>query len=125
MNNFYRCPVRIKIQGERLTVRCLPESRDVGTSLPCNGHASLCGLRFNEVTFPGTHNAGTGEEGRMFKCAFKNHDLNVREQLDFGIRFFDFDVIFSNSNFFCNGLETGHGKKPGNIFFKKTSKSIF
>ena len=33
------------------------------------------------------------------------------EQLEFGIRYFDIDVIFSHS-FGCNGLETGHGKKP-------------
>ena len=40
-------------------------------------------------------------------------DLDVTNQLDFGIRFFDFDIIYSNSAPFCSGLETGHGKYPG------------
>ncbi len=39
-------------------------------------------------------------------------DLNIREQLDLGIRFFDLDVIYSTSLPYCNGLETGHGSHP-------------
>ena len=48
----------------------------------------------------------------MAGCLSKNQDMNIVEQLEFGIRFFDLDVIYSTSLLGCNGLETGHGKHP-------------
>ena len=51
-------------------------------------------------------------KGLPLDCALKNHDLSVREQLDLGLRFLDFDVIYSTSIGGCDGLETGHGKHP-------------
>ena len=68
----------------------------------------------------GAHNAGTGQSEGMLRCASKNQvllegkskylffqylwksndmifelqDLNVTEQLEFGIRYFDIDVIY-------------------------------
>jgi len=75
----------------------------------CNGDARFCSAPVNAFTFPGSHNAGTGQADRILDCKYKNHDLNVREQLDFGTRFFDFDIIYSTRSAYCNGLETGHG----------------
>ena len=77
----------------------------------CNGRAEFCQLGFDQFLFPGSHNAGTGQTEGSFACAFKNQDLNIEEQLELGIRFFDIDIIFSHSRG-CEGLETGHGKHP-------------
>ena len=41
-------------------------------------------------------------------CQITNHDLSLKELLDFGIRFFDFDVKFDSED---NYLFTGHGLK--------------
>jgi hypothetical protein len=44
----------------------------------------------------------------------------VVEQLDFGIRFFDFDIIYSKGVLpSCNGLETGHGKYPEALIYQE------
>ena len=100
-------------------------------ALRCNGSPEFCGLRcrgvddisqyfhnifttllrFDQFLFAGSHNSGTGQAKGSFQCAFKNQDLDITEQLEFGIRFFDIDVIFSHA-LGCNGLETGHGAKP-------------
>ena len=88
----------------RLRVRC--SYREIpadaagagGLSSSCNGSPAFCALPYNETTFPGSHNAGTGEESRNLDCAFKNHDLDIWEQLDLGIRFFDFDIIYRYNN---------------------------
>ena len=77
----------------------------------CNGRAEFCKLRFDQFLFLGSHNSGTGQKNGSFRCAFKNQDLDILEQLEFGIRFFDVDIIFSHA-FGCHGLETGHGSKP-------------
>jgi len=77
----------------------------------CNGRMEFCQLRFDQFLFPGTHNSGTGQSEGVYKCAYKNQDLDILEQLEFGIRFFDIDVIYSET-FGCTGLETGHGSHP-------------
>ena len=47
------------------------------------------------------------------KCPLKSQDLGITEQLDLGIRYLDFEVIFNENNIpGCNGLETGHGSIP-------------
>ncbi len=68
-------------------------ARGGATARACNGSPRFCALRFDEFTFGGTHNSGTGEASRQLNCFFKNQDLDIREQLDLGIRFFDLDVI--------------------------------
>ena len=77
----------------------------------CNGRMEFCHLRFDQFLFPGTHNSGTGQSEGVYKCAYKNQDLDILEQLEFGIRFFDIDTIHSET-FGCSGLETGHGSHP-------------
>ena len=74
--------------------------------LVCNGRTEFCKLNFQQFLFPGSHNSGTGQKTGSFKCAFKNQDLDIVEQLEFGIRFFDIDVIFTHF-LGCGGLATG------------------
>ena len=57
----------------------------------------MCELRYNQITLPGTHNSGAWDlklrdNSNVVKCVFENHGLNITGQLDFGIRFFDFDL---------------------------------
>ncbi len=113
-NHLYNCRIGVKLDhSEEKTVTCRREAVDLGGNLPCNGNRAFCRRRFDDFTFPGSHNAGTGQSDyRLLACASKNQDLDVSGQLDFGIRFFDFDVIYSHSAPFCGGLETGHGKYP-------------
>ena len=94
-----------KLGGER------PFDR-ISSDFGCNGRQEFCSLSFDQFLFPGSHNSGTGQKNGNLKCAYKNQDLNIIEQLEFGIRFFDVDVIFSTL-FGCKGLETGHGSNPG------------
>ena len=57
----------------------------------------FCSLTFNQFTFAGAHNAGTGLSSNKFDCMVTNHDLNFEEMLDFGIRYFDIDVKYERS----------------------------
>ena len=86
----------------------------------CNGRTEFCDIPFNQFTFPGAHNAGTGQkDDPNFSCFYKNHDLNVREQLDFGLRFLDLDVIYSQQGK-CKGLETGKPFEIPYVFILST-----
>ena len=90
-----------------------PGSNDTNyLGFDCNGHQDFCWLRFDQVLFPGTHNSGTGQREGLARCASKNQDMDIIQQLEFGIRFFDLDVIYSKSLLGCSGLETGHGSHP-------------
>jgi hypothetical protein len=69
--------------------------------LGCNGNIDFCRLPFDKTTFAGAHNAGTGlKEHKVLgisipdNCLIKNQDLNIKEMLDFGLRFFDFDLNY-------------------------------
>lgn len=109
------CLVNEKLDGRsEKTVTCILERR-FSEGSECNGHSSFCTLSFDQFTFAGSHNAGTGMGSagtRAFNCALKNHDLTITEQLDLGLRFLDFDVIFNPHIPSCDGLETGHGMFP-------------
>ena len=78
----------------------------------CMGRSEFCNHKVNNFSFAGAHNSGTGMSGSIkpLECLFKNHDLTIPEQLDFGIRFLDFDVRYSVSYPGCEGLEVGHGR---------------
>ncbi|XP_023336799.1 uncharacterized protein LOC111707845 isoform X2 [Eurytemora carolleeae] len=91
---------------------CQFQRGDQDESAWCNGSQEFCDLRFDQFLFPGTHNSGTGQKKGVFQCSSKNQDLTISQQLDFGIRFFDLDIINSNGLAGCNGLETGHGAVP-------------
>lgn len=80
----------------------------------CNGSPQFCQLQFNQVTFAGAHNAGTGMSPvPALGCFYKNQDLSVTEMLDFGIRFLDFDSKISDDK-----LYTGHGPKSVDVLYK-------
>lgn len=79
---------------------------------PCNGDRRLCGLRLNQVTLPGLHNAGAGFDGgfAFLDCFLRNHARTVEEQLQLGIRYLDIDssywrcgVLGSHHSSFCGG----------------------
>ena len=93
--------------SENYIATCQKSKHQTYEEEACNGRKQFCEKKFNKFTFPGAHNAGTGQKDNPnFSCFYKNHDLNVREQLDFGLRFLDLDVIY-NEGGNCNGLETG------------------
>ena len=84
------------------------------TAIACNGLADLCDLRVDQVTLPGSHNAGSGFDGLLYhsydgaasSCWFRNHGDSFREQLQFGIRYFDIDTCCRRGepvNCHCNG----------------------
>ena len=99
----FQCNVGIKLNNDEFAiVACKKTKAEPYKYLnrTCNGNERFCKMKFNEFTFPGTHNSGTGIEIEIhlspekFDCHFKNHDLTVTEMLDFGIRFFDFDTNY-------------------------------
>ena len=72
----------------------------------CNGLASNCGKRLNEVAFAGTHNSGAGYRGNMYywgtfmggtaaaASLYRNQNKSFAAQLDGGIRYFDIDTTW-------------------------------
>jgi len=111
----FLCPINTRLDyKENFVTECQYEehSEDQNQEDWCNGAKDFCDLKYNQYLFPGTHNSGTGQSDGVLECAFKNQDLSITEQLDFGIRFFDIDTIYSYGLPGCYGLETGHGQKP-------------
>lgn len=57
-------------------------------------------MRFDQVSFPGTHNSGSGFAGSLRRCdgglesdcIWRNQDLNITAQLELGIRFLEIDT---------------------------------
>jgi hypothetical protein len=62
----------------------LAPSASAGSSQACNGHVELCGRRYDEVAYPGTHNsmAAASEPGWFFP----EQPDGIIDQLDHGIR---------------------------------------
>jgi len=75
-------------------------ARSASGVMRCNGMAGLCKLKFNQVTFAGTHNAGANGVMKYdpwphlpaMSCWYRNQDKGYKEQLEYGIRFFDIDT---------------------------------
>ena len=57
----------------------------------CDGSASLCGRRLDEVVFPGTHNSYAASEEPGWH--FANQRYGIGRQLDDGIRALLIDVL--------------------------------
>ena len=76
------------------------------TALRCNGHPDFCELRFDQVTFHGSHSSGSGFNGQLrncegivgSQCLFRNHLLSITGQLDLRIRFLNLDVCHLSVN---------------------------
>lgn len=84
------------------------------TATKCNGLTDLCNLRIDQVTFPGSHNAGSGFDGLLHywsggpvsSCFYRNHGKSFKGQLEFGIRYFDIDTCYGSNkalNCHCGG----------------------
>ncbi|CAB4028986.1 PI-PLC X domain-containing 1-like, partial [Paramuricea clavata] len=90
------------------------------TSVACNGLRDLCGLRIDQITFPGSHNAGSGFDGLLYywsggiapsTCLYRNHGKSFSEQLEFGIRYFDVDICYGETealNCHCDPLNCAY-----------------
>ena len=91
-----KCEIGVKLdQEEEQTFQCSIEQTGNPDEKRCNGKPEFCKIPFNKFLFPGSHNAGTGQgDGGYLPSIYQNQDLNLTEQLDFGMRFFDFDIIF-------------------------------
>ena len=70
--------------------------------MKCNGLQDLCNLRLDQITLPGSHNAGSGFDGALYywsgakaaSCFYRNHGKSFSQQLEFGIRYFDIDTCY-------------------------------
>ena len=77
--------------------------KPVKSTTKCN---DLCDLKLDQVTFVGSHNAGSGFDGVLHywsggavsSCFYRNHGLSFDKQLDFGVRFFDVDTCWDSKN---------------------------
>ena len=84
----------------------------IGTTA-CNNLSELCELRFNQVSFVGTHNSGSGFDGRLRRCdgemvdscIWRNQDLNITAQLNLGVRFLEIDLCLLQED--CNSTVYG------------------
>ena len=97
----FQCNVGIKLKNDEFAIVACKKTKAEpynGLNKTCNGNERFCKMKFNEFTFPGTHNSGTGmkslSRSERLDCHFKNQDLTMTEMLDFGIRFFDFDTYY-------------------------------
>ena len=80
--------------------------KPVTSATKCNGLKDLCDLKLDQVTFAGSHNAGSGFDGILHywsggavsSCSYRNHGLSFDKQLDFGVRFFDVDTCWDTDN---------------------------
>jgi hypothetical protein len=70
--------------GLVLTTSSAARRADAAGELPCNGEASLCDLRIDQVMFPGTHNSMSSSLYAGF--LFGEQLDTIKGQLDSGIR---------------------------------------
>ena len=84
---------------------CSPCKPNTISCNACNGLADLCDLQINQVTFPGTHNSGSGFDGLLYysigtaagSCFYRNQGKSFTGQLSFGIRSFDIDTCYKDN----------------------------
>jgi len=53
---------------------------------------SMLEKRYNQLTYPGTHNSFSGPPGLWLDITCRNQDISISEQLENGIRYIEFDV---------------------------------
>lgn len=63
--------------------------------LPCNGHPELCDKRYNEVTYPTTHNAFNAARSKQ-RWTYPNQKFDLPQQLKDGVKAFMIDVHYYN-----------------------------
>lgn len=75
--------------------------------------AELCELKFNQVSFVGTHNSGSGFDGSLRgcegqlapDCIWRQQNLNITAQLNLGVRFLEVDLCLVKDE--CNSTVYG------------------
>lgn len=78
------------------------DTTDVGTVRLCNGSATLCNKRFDEVTFAATHNAMSNEVDGWLA---PNQTFPMKRQLEDGIRAMLIDTYFwGDEAMLCHGI---------------------
>lgn len=68
----------------------------INGAMKCNGMEELCDLRIDQITFPGSHNAGSDSEVGG-PCLWRNQDYIMIQQFMLGIRFFDIDTCWDDN----------------------------
>jgi hypothetical protein len=73
----------------------------------CNGYEELCGLKYSDITFIGSHNSAF-----VGKSITHNQYISVTEQLDYGVRFLqaqthEKDGVIEMCHSFCWELDEG------------------
>lgn len=63
--------------------------------LPCNGHPELCDKRYDEVTYPTTHNAFNAARSKQ-RWTYPNQKYDIPRQLNDGVKAFMIDVHYYN-----------------------------
>jgi hypothetical protein len=64
----------------------LSEASPPAPPMACNGAASLCGLRYDQVTYAATHDAFAYAAGGPVTYQLPNQDRPITDQLAYGIR---------------------------------------
>lgn len=75
----------------------------------CNGHEALCDRPYDQVLFPGTHNAMSNREDRWI---LPNQNRNLRNQLRDGIRVLLLDVYDQNGEILLCHSICAAGRRP-------------
>ena len=123
MSTYYTCKIEKKLDNDEThEVNCHIHLKKLNSyDESCNGHSKFCLMKFNQVVFPGAHNAGTGMSTNELDCITTNHDLNLSEMLDFGLRFLDFDLKYDTTD---GVLYTGHGPEDWYYVFGKFQEAM-
>jgi len=91
----------------------------------CNGLEYMSEMPFDQVVFPGNHNAGAHNlkwcsgGGDVPDCSWQNHGVTPTTQINFGIRYFDFDMCGCTVSLVtCHGKDGARAWKFNTIFTK-------
>ena len=82
---------------------CARKTKDTSFSSKCNGSSAACSKRFDQVTFPMTHNSmSNSSEGWLYP----NQTYGIQRQLQDGIRGFMLDTYYLNPSSLVQGTKS-------------------
>jgi hypothetical protein len=84
-------------------------TEDTAPAIACNGHPELCDRSFDQVAFPGTHNAMSNAEESFLA---PNQQYNMRRQLDDGIRVMLIDTYYWQNDLYLCHSSCDFGNTP-------------
>ena len=98
--------------------------------MKCNGLEDLCDLRLDQITLAGSHNAGSGFDGILHywiglpasSCLYRNHQRSFSAQLEIGLRFFDIDTCYGETEALNCHCTIGEGCAYGGSIEKGLSE---